>query len=1080
MRIKRLLVVTSGVVVSGLVASIAGMHYFVKDRTTYNPSVFEQKPAIEKEDGGSDFRGAAEWRFNILKNAAGVLDYGAMQAALSEVEAQDAQQHRSTASTNMVELGPDNVGGRTRALLIDRNNPNRMYAGGVAGGLWISNDAGANWAQHSQLSTLENINISAICQAANGDVYFGTGEGHYAFYGWGGGGLTGGGVWKSADGGVTFARLAATVPAVNVNTGNWVAVNKMDADPFNPNRIYAATGRGLMATDDGGQSWFNPVEFNSIPQTGFCSDVDVSANGSVVAAVSNKPWISPNGNANTFTNMGPTGSGFPQGAGRAEFAFAPSDPNYIYVSVAKPPPAKLQGVYLSTDGGTSWITLALGGNPTFEPFASYGQGDYDNALAVDPSDKGRIFLGGVELWKWELVTSSPIAGQWSRAAFEAPDSPFNPYYVHADKHVILFHPNNANTIFVGSDGGVAKSFNKGATWVQANKGYGVTQAYKVTADYMAPSRNLAVSGNQDNGTQFIDGLGNTLMSSTEITGGDGATPVFSYINPNAIFSSSQLGNIFRSSNRGSSPSMFYNARIDGFSANATFVTAYALWESKNDPYSTDSITFTNPQVNISYGQTTAGQTSFSGTIVLAQQWATLVLDSIYFTIGPDTLRSDGAGTLSGDGTGTVAFNGAYTFTTTNPHPAGQLIYAHYDLRYNAGAVLHLTSTVNAVPFDYTLTTTIEPGDVVKIQNPIQARLITGFSCSGSPGSATDNGLFMTNQAIDFANPVKWVEVASQRSKPDKFTGTPACYAWSNDGRSVYVGTEGGAVYRIDNLNQVRDSAQADMDSLGFANTSPVRCTQIGGMGRFITGIDVDPNNDRIMITMGNYGSTQFVYLCNNASTAPHEAGPANFVSKQGTGANKLIAMPVYAVSFDKYVPNRVLVGTEYGVYECADINQSALQLNWQYANTGGMPRVAVFDIFQSRHNAWEIQNSGVFYFGTHGRGIWKDESSFQAPNGINDPGSIPSAAASKLDIKIFPNPITAEAGTTFTLARAGDATLEIYDLQGRRVFSQVYRQLARGENTIRFDAGQLTPGTYILSVTSADHQAGTGRFIKLR
>lgn len=1087
MRTKQLRIVTSGLVLTGLIASFAGMHYFTAGSGAYRPTTMEVNGTSEmaEEEGGTDFRGAAEWRFDILKNAAGQIDHQAMQTVLAEVEAQDARQQRSTATTNMVELGPDNVGGRTRALLIDRSNPNRMYAGGVGGGLWVSNDAGANWAQHTQLSTLENINVSAICQAANGDVYFGTGEGHYTFYGTGAGGLTGGGIWKSTDGGATFTRLTATIPAANISSGNWVAVNKMDADPFNPGRVYAATGRGLMVTDDGGQTWYNPVEFNSIPQTGFCSDVDVSANGSVVAAVSNKPWISPNGNTNTFTNMGPSGSGFPQGAGRAEFAIAPSDPNYIYASVAKPSPAKLQGIYLSTDGGSSWVTLGLGGNPTFEPFGSNGQGDYDNALAVDPSDKGRIFLGGVELWKWEMVTSSPIAGQWTRTAFEFPDSPFNPYYVHSDKHVILFHPNNANTIYVGSDGGVTKSFNKGATWIAANKGYGVTQAYKVTADYMAPSRNLAVSGNQDNGTQFIDGLGNSPMSAIEISGGDGGTTIFSYINPNAIFSSSQYGDAYRSSNRGSSPSSFYNARINGF-ANygnpgfASFVTPLALWESKNDPYSTDSITFNNPQVNSTAGQTTAGQTSFSGTIVPAQQWATLVLDSVYFTMGPDTLRSDAAGTLSGDGTGTVSFNGSYTFTTTNPQPAGRLIYIHYDVRYNAGAVLHLTSTVNGVPFDYTLTSPVDPGDAIKIQNPIQSRIITGFSCSGSPGSANDNGIFMTNQAIDFANPAQWVEVASQRSKPDKFSGTPECFAWSTDGRSVYVGTSGGGVFRIDNLNMVRDSAQADMDSLGSANTTPVTCTQIGGMGRHITGIDVDPNNDRIMITMGNYGSTQFVYLCNNASTAPHQTSTTNFVSKQGTGANKLIAMPVYAVSFDKYVPNRVLVGTEYGVYECADINQSSAQLNWQYAGTGGMPRVAVFDIFQSRHNPWEVQNSGVFYFGTHGRGIWKDESSFQAPNGINEPGSSPSANSSKLDIKIFPNPVTAEAGTTFTLDRAGDATLEIYDLQGKRVFSKVYRQLARGENTVRFDAGQLTPGTYILSITAADHKAGTGRFVKLR
>ena len=72
------------------------------------------------------------------------------------------------------EMGPNDVGGRTRAILIDKNNPYRMYAGGVSGGLFISNTAGNTWAPYDD--KMNNLAISSICQSADGDIYVGTGE----------------------------------------------------------------------------------------------------------------------------------------------------------------------------------------------------------------------------------------------------------------------------------------------------------------------------------------------------------------------------------------------------------------------------------------------------------------------------------------------------------------------------------------------------------------------------------------------------------------------------------------------------------------------------------------------------------------------------------------------------------------------------------------------------------------------------------------------------------------------------------------------------------------------------------------
>lgn len=1085
MKTKKLLFGLAGIAVTAA-ALFTGYTVINSNQAHYKPTTLAA--AENEEETG---RGGAEWFFNIQKNAAGVIDEQAMLTAQKQVEQQAlalaSSNNITTAAANWTEIGPDNVGGRTRALLIDRSNPNRMYAGGISGGLWVSNDAGANWAQHPQLVTMRNNCISTICQAANGDLYFGTGEGLYYLLGTGAGGFIGGGIWKSTDGGTTFARLSATVPDSNSTSGQWTSVNKMAADPTNPNRIYAATNKGLMMTDDGGTTWVNPVVVNNITQQGKCSDVDVASTGYVLAGVSNKPWISQSGNTGTFTNMQPVGTGFPSSTGRVEFAIAPSNPNYIYAMAAKASPATLQGVYLSVDGGTNWTTLALGGNPTFEPFGTNGQGDYDNAVAVDPSDPGRAFFGGVELWKWEMVTNNPPAGQWTRAAFEFPASAFNPWYVHSDKHIIVFHPTNYNVIYVGSDGGVAKTFNKGATWIAANKGYGVTQCYSVAMDYSAPSRALAAAGTQDNGTQFVDGLGNTAMSAVSISGGDGGHTEISYLNPNAFFTTVYYGSCDRSSNRGSSGSAFYNARINSYTgigtSGANFVTPISLYENRTQTNSVDSITFINAMIDQNITLTPGNVSTFTGTITPAQPNATIVLDSVFFTVGVDTVVCDAAGTLSGDGTGSVQTTGAFTITLNNMPTNGQLLAAHYYVRYNSGIQMYLNSFTHNLPYTYLNLATINPGDTVKIQDPVQARLVVGFTTSGSAGSGTDRGVMLCKAPLDFSQTPEWIKIAAARSKPSAFSGEVSTMKWSPDGDHLYVGTSGGSLFRVSGLNSVRDSAHADIDSANAARVlTPITCTKIAGFnGQYVTGIDVDPNNqNRLIVSVGGYGSSTYIYLCTTATTAGVSSAPTpNFTSKQGTGSNKLIDMPVYSCSFDKYVNNRVLIGTEYGVYECADITASAASLNWQPSVSGGLPRVPVLMIRQARYNPWEIQNAGVFYIGTHGRGIWRDESSWQQPNGINDPYS-PSNNVANLDIKVFPNPVTEGASATFKMAKGGDATLEIYDLQGKRVLTQVYRQLNAGENTIRFDAANLQVGTYLINITSGSNRVGTSRFVKLR
>ncbi|KUK57952.1 MAG: Uncharacterized protein XD81_1315, partial [Bacteroidetes bacterium 38_7] len=94
-------------------------------------------------------------------------------------------------SLNWQSLGPDNVGGRTRAIVFDKRdaNYNTVYASSVAGGIWKSTNLGSTWVKVNQASS--NLNVSCMVQSDNNDIYAGTGE--YGF-------SQGSGLYVSTDG----------------------------------------------------------------------------------------------------------------------------------------------------------------------------------------------------------------------------------------------------------------------------------------------------------------------------------------------------------------------------------------------------------------------------------------------------------------------------------------------------------------------------------------------------------------------------------------------------------------------------------------------------------------------------------------------------------------------------------------------------------------------------------------------------------------------------------------------------------------------------------------------------------------
>src|SRR3984957_13664572 len=155
------------------------------------------------------------------------------------------------------ERGPNNVGGRTRALIFDMgdaaNGYKRVFAGGVGGGLWVTSDITASPVQWTKINDFfDNIAISCIAQNPVNplEIYAGTGEGFDNADA-----IQGLGVWKSSDGGVTWAQLASTEGFKYINA---ILVDK-NGSVYIAGETAMFVGFGVDQSTNGGSTWTNVV-----------------------------------------------------------------------------------------------------------------------------------------------------------------------------------------------------------------------------------------------------------------------------------------------------------------------------------------------------------------------------------------------------------------------------------------------------------------------------------------------------------------------------------------------------------------------------------------------------------------------------------------------------------------------------------------------------------------------------------------------------------------------------------------------------------------------------------------------------
>ncbi|MGD1844195.1 MAG: T9SS type A sorting domain-containing protein [Salibacteraceae bacterium] len=917
------------------------------------------------------------------------------------------------------EMGPDNVGGRTRAILIDPTNSNRMYAGGAGGGLFVSDNAGGQWRPVNDLAP--TALISCIAYAPNGDLYVGTGN---SFEGSSEG--PGKGVYKSTDGGTTFALIPSTIPTndnSNTNATAWIKVNDITVDPNNANNVFAATNTGLRVSTDGGTNWINPVYIDpncSIPATGTAGDLEWSNNGRLLLVLGGGVFYSDNPTDDcSYTKV--DGTVLPGSSGRMVISAAPSNKDKIYAMTSMG--GQLGNIFVSNDNADTWSALSPGPpltDPDFNLCGDNGQCVYDLCLTVDPIADERIFIGGVQLYRYD--------GNWTRAAGEFL-SIFSPFYVHSDKHFFTWDPNNSNILYIGHDGGISKSTDRGVTFFTANRGYNVTQFYGIDAN----TDGIVMGGTQDNGTKAIDEtVAGQSKDAFDLTGGDGFDCQFSYIN-DAIFTTVQFGDVRRSNGFGAN-----FAPIDPLAGegNAPFFSTIRLWENENDLTSKDSIEFENDTNNLSLGTGDGTRRNFTGSFTPIQSSGDIISGSLIIEAGTSVLidnNSDGTIDPVSDGTGTITYNtdGSvdYDVTFDNAPNLNLIVEVRFAVEFSAGDTLNFPSATSNLPIVYVLPSNLAHGDIIQVQDPYQSILV----------SASNSGVRFTRDGLKFSETPEWINITS--TVPN--FGTSTCFEFSNDGDILYAGTRNGSIYRISGLNDIYE----------LSDPAPA-IQQIFTGSQSITGISIHPTNPQILaFTRANWGNTEYVGMIDDAATRTTTANVNTAgVSRQGN----LPAMPAYDIQIDVNDPAIAVVGTAYGVFSTENI--FAPTVDW-VSQTSTIANVEIHAVTQQRLPFNKAGNHDVYYLGTHGRGIWRSGSLVSTP----EIPTIADGQGFEANLTVYPNPMINTGFAGIKVNESSIGQMRVFNLQGQMVESQQIN-LVSGTNNIPMDVTNYPVGTYMVTL----------------
>jgi photosystem II stability/assembly factor-like uncharacterized protein len=370
------------------------------------------------------------------------------------------------------------IGGRSIAVGGSVARPNEYYFGATGGGLWKTTDGGEEWAPVTDGQiTSSSVGAIEVCPANPDVVYIGMGEVEFR-----GDIIPGDGVYKTTDGGQTWTHLGLS---------DAHAIGRIRVDPSNCDRVFvAALGhmfgqndeRGVYRSLDGGANWERVAFRNDL-----AGAVDIAMdpdNPDVLYAgfwhVYRKPWL---------LNSGGPGSGLLKSTDGGEtwtdLTEAPGMPEgpigKVGVSVSGADSNRVYaiieanegGVFQSNDAGATWERVNSDRSLRQRAF-------YYTRIYADPVVRDRVYVLNVSFLRSDNGGSS----------FQSISTP------HVDNHDLWIAPDNNQRMIEGNDGGANVSTNGGQEWTEQD--YSTAQMYHVTTTDDDPY--LVCGAQQDNGT----------------------------------------------------------------------------------------------------------------------------------------------------------------------------------------------------------------------------------------------------------------------------------------------------------------------------------------------------------------------------------------------------------------------------------------------------------------------------------------------------------------------------------------------------------------------------------------------------
>lgn len=310
-----------------------------------------------------------------------------------------------------------------------------------------------------------------------------------------------------------------------------------------------------------------------------------------------------------------------------------------------------------------------------------------------------------------------------------------------------------------------------------------------------------------------------------------------------------------------------------------------------------------------------------------------------------------------------------------------------------------------------------------------------------------------NNPVDLNATPSWVRLTNNTinaSAADITGGEIEALAVAEDLSPIYVGTIGGKLHRIDglapNINWTVDVGNPNSAGDDKWDDSLDAVTDVELTGPFgsnpITGVAVDPHDEaHIVVTLGGYFNGNHVFESFNATS-----GSPTFTSIHGD----LPDIPVYDAVIDFESSSNIIIATEMGVWSTQDGS------TWASHNED----IGTVPCFQIRQIKYHTDDCRMLYVATHGRGIWRSCSLMDA--------SCPCYATAidevdnSMQATIYPNPAQNSASLAFTMATAGNVTIEVYSVDGRKVASFKPQWFGSGSNKLNVDTRLLHSGTYFV------------------